>query len=297
MPATAPTSRPPTDLPPTSPSPTSLPPAALAFDVVAERFDERFGAWLSVAAQRRAVRSALAAAFPPGARVLEVGGGTGEDALWLARQGREVLLTDASPAMVRVASAKLAAEPRARAEVAPAEDLVHLADRLRAEGIEPFDGAFSNFAGLNCVPELAPVARGLARLVRPGGAALLVLFGPFPPGEVVVETLRGRFRSAFRRLARGEVPARLGGRDFVVRYHRPRDVDRAMGPWFRPVARRGIGVFVPPSAAEPWISGHPAFVRALEAMDRFASRPLALLGDHLLFHFERTHHPAPEAAE
>jgi ubiquinone/menaquinone biosynthesis C-methylase UbiE len=277
--------------------PPNLPPAALAFDAVAERFDERFGAWLSVAAQRRAVRSALAAAFPPGARVLEVGGGTGEDALRLARQGREVLLTDASPAMVRVASAKLAGEPRARAEVAPAEDLVHLADRLRSEGVVPFDGAFSNFAGLNCVPDLSPVARGLARLVRPGGAALLVLFGPLPPGEVVVETLRGRFRSAFRRLARGEVPARLGGRDFVVRYHRPREVDRAMAPWFRPVARRGIGVFVPPSAAEPWISRHPRLVDALEAMDRAVSRPLALLGDHILFHYQRTDRPAPEPAE
>ena len=300
--ATLPPSHPPamppsSDVLPADPPATSLPAAALAFDAVAERFDERFGAWLSVAAQRRAVRAALAAAFPAGARVLEVGGGTGEDALWLARQGYDVLLTDASPAMVRVAGAKLAGEPRARAEVSPAEELVHLAGRLRAQGVEPFDGAFSNFAGLNCVADLSPVARGLARLVRSGGAALLVLFGPFPPGEVVVETLRGRFRSAFRRLARGEVPARLGGRDFVVRYYRPAEVDRAMGPWFRPVARCGIGVFVPPSAAEPWISRHPAFVRTLEAMDRAASRPLALLGDHLLFHFERTGHPAPEAAE
>ncbi|HYH78609.1 MAG TPA: class I SAM-dependent methyltransferase [Longimicrobium sp.] len=277
--------------------PPTLPPAALAFDAVAERFDERFGAWLSVAAQRRAVRAALAAAFPPGARVLEVGGGTGEDALWLSRQGRRVLLTDASPAMVRVAAAKLAGEPAARAEVAPAEDLTALADRLMADDAEPFDGAFSNFAALNCVGDLRPVARGLARLVRPGGAALLVLFGPLPPGEVVVEMLHGRFGSAFRRLARGEVPARLGGRHFNVRYHRPGDVARAMAPWFRPVARRGIGVFVPPSAAEPWISRHPRLVKALEAMDRAVSRPLALLGDHVLFHFQRTDHASREAGE
>src|SRR6185503_14599440 len=88
-------------------STTSLPPAARAFDAVAERFDERYGAWLSVAAQRRAVRAELERAFPPGAHVIEVGGGTGEDARWLSERGRTVLLTDVSPTMVCIAEEKL----------------------------------------------------------------------------------------------------------------------------------------------------------------------------------------------
>ncbi|HEU0013882.1 MAG TPA: class I SAM-dependent methyltransferase [Longimicrobium sp.] len=259
----------------------SLNPAAAAFDAVAEKFDARFGEWRSVAAQRRAVRRALLRAFPPGARVLEMGGGTGEDAAWLASQGYRVLMTDVSPTMVRVAGEKLAGTG-VRVRQAPAEDLGRLAD----EGT--FDAAFTNFAGLNCVPDLSPVARGLARLVRPGGQAALVIFGPFPPGEVVVEALHGRFREGFRRLRRGDVPAKLGGREFVVRYHRPAEVDRVMAPWFRPVRRVGIGVFVPPSAAEPFISRFPRFVSALEALDRVVERPLALLGDHVLFQYERT---------
>jgi hypothetical protein len=73
-----------------------LSPAAHAFNAVAPKFDERFGGWLTVAAQRRAVRMQLVRAFVPGSRVLEIGGGTGEDALWLTAQGRDVLLTDAS---------------------------------------------------------------------------------------------------------------------------------------------------------------------------------------------------------
>ncbi|HEX2092270.1 MAG TPA: methyltransferase domain-containing protein [Longimicrobiaceae bacterium] len=273
--------------------PAALSPAARAFDAVADSFDRRFGEWRSVAAQRRAVRAELEAAFPRGARVLEIGGGTGEDALWLARRGRRVLLTDASPSMVRIAGEKLRGEPGSRAETVPAEGMEGLAERVAAEGEAPFDGAFSNFAALNCVPDLAPVARGLARLLRPGAPLLLVLFGPFPPGEVVVQLARGDARAAFRRLARGEVPARLGGREFTVRYHRPREVARDLAPWFRPVRRRGVGVFVPPSAAEPWISRHPRLLGALEALDRVVSRPLALLGDHLLYRFERTVVPAP----
>jgi SAM-dependent methyltransferase len=273
-----------------------LPPAAAAFDTVAPRFDERFGAWASVAAQRRAVRRRLLAAFAPGAHVLELGGGTGEDAAFLADHGRHVHMTDASPAMVEVACRKLAGRTApCGAEVRAAEEMEALAADLEAVGAPPFDGAFSNFAALNCVADLRPVARGLARLLRGDAPALLVLFGPLPPGEMVVEAVRGRPRAAFRRLARGDVDARLGGCAFTVRYHRPADVRRAFAPWFRLERMRGIGVFVPPSAAEPWISRFPRLVRALEAIDRVVEAPLARLGDHVLYHLVRTDAPAPSA--
>ncbi|MBX6365018.1 MAG: methyltransferase domain-containing protein [Gemmatimonadetes bacterium] len=273
----------------------TLPPAALAFDAIAGVFDERFGAWASVAAQRRAVRRELERAFPPGSALLEIGGGTGEDAAWLADRGRAVLLTDASPAMVEVAARKLArrASP-ASAEVVAAEALEDWAIERARRGAAPFDGAFSNFAALNCVADLRPVARGLARLLRPGAPALLVLFGTLPPGELLVELLRGRPRAALRRLSRGDVPARLGGREFTVRYHRRRDVARAFEPWFRLEAVRGIGVFVPPSAAEPWITAHPRLLGALEALDARAAGVLARFGDHVLYRLVRT--AAPVAA-
>jgi SAM-dependent methyltransferase len=258
--------------------------AAAAFDAVAERFDERFSPWLSVAAQRRAVRTALEQTFPSGANLIEIGGGTGEDALWLVERGRQVLLTDASPRMVRISSAKFADRVGARAETCAAEDLADLADRIKT----PFDGAFSNFAGLNCVSDLGPFASGLAKLLRPDAPALLVIFGRFCPGEWLVETLHRRPKNVFRRVATGDQRARLGGREFTVRYHQRRDLERVMAPWFRPAGRQGVGVFVPPSAAEPWISGHPRLLRTLETLDRGLAEPLAGLGDHILYRFVRT---------
>ena len=266
----------------------ALSPAIQAFDAVAARFDTRFGAWRSVAAQRREVRVQLARAFPRGARVLEVGGGTGEDARWLAARGREVLLTDGAPSMVRIAREKLRSQRGPEPRVVSAERLSSLADEREGAGEPPFDGAFSNFAALNCVESMDDVGAGLARLLRPGAPALLVLFGTLCPGELVVQLARGDARAATRRLARGPVPARLGGREFTVRYHAAEELRRALSPWFRLRRRVGIGVFVPPSAAEPWISRHPAVVRVLEAMDRLAARPLAPLGDHVLYWFERT---------
>ena len=274
--------------------PAPLSPAIQAFDAVAARFDTRFGAWRSVAAQRREVRALLDRAFPRGARVLEIGGGTGEDARWLAARGREVLLTDGAPSMVCIAREKLRSQRGPEPRVVSAERLDEFAADRAAEGAPLFDGAFSNFAALNCVDAMDTFGAGLARLLRPGAPALLVVFGTVCPGEMVMQLVRGDGRSAMRRLARGPVRARLGGRDFTVRYHTAAELRRALSPWFRLRRRVGIGVFVPPSAAEPWISEHPALVRVLETIDRVAAHALAPLGDHVLYWFERTTADAPQ---
>lgn len=253
-------------------------PAGAAFDAIAGGFDAAFDPWLSVAAQRASVRAELLAAFPPGARLLEIGGGTGTDAAWLVERGREVFLTDASPAMVTEARRKIGPN----AEALAAEDLAELARR----GMR-FDGVYSNFAALNCVANLAPVGRALAGLVRPGGKAVLVLFGCCCPGEIVTEAIRGRFGDMFRRFRRGAVPASLRGRRFTVRYHRRAAIERAMAPGFRLTDRKAVGLLVPPSAAEPWISRHPCLLAFAEAVDRRLARALAPFGDHVAYVFER----------
>jgi hypothetical protein len=192
--------------------------------------------------------------------------------------------------MVELAQTKL--KPLgARAEIAAGEEMEEFAARYFAAGGERFDGAFSNFAPLNCVADLGPVARGLGRLVKPGGSAMLVLFGTLCPGEMIAEMLRGRPHQVLRRYRRGGVPARLAGHKFEVVYHRRAELERAFAPEFALEQRRGIGVAVPPSAAEPWISDHTRLLAAMESFDRRFGGPLAMLGDHILYRFRRTHSP------
>ena len=265
----------------------ALRPAAIAFDSVASTFDSRFGAWESVAAQRRAVRSMLLSTFLPAGHILELGGGTGEDAAFLAERGYKVLLTDPSPTMVAHADAKL--KPLGgQAQVADGEDLEAFAASHLSSNGQLFDGAFSNFAPLNCIVDLNPVARGLARILKPGACAMLVLFGTFCPGEMITETLRGRPHLALRRCKRKEAPARLAGHAFNIMYHRGAAIQRAFSPWFVLEQRFGIGVTVPPSAAEPWITRHPRLLSAMERIDSSVSGPLAALGDHILYKLRRS---------
>ena len=273
----------------------ALPPAVRAFDLTADRFDQRFGEWRSVAAQRRAVRRYLLRAFPPGSRLLELAAGTGEDALFMLEQGYDVTLTDGSPRMVALARDKVqrAGFTKAHVDQAVLEELGAFAGRSAARNSARYDGAYSNFAAFNCVSDLSAVGAGLARLLRPGAACVLVVFGPCSIGEVVVELIRRKPSAAFRRFRAGPAPARLGGENFTVWYPSPREFARAFAPWFRLRHVRGIGVLVPPSAAEPWISRFPRVVSAMEAADRLLSAPLAYLGDHVLLHFQRTNDDPP----
>ncbi len=266
--------------------------AVRAFDALAPHFDERFSGWESVAAQRRAVRGVLLEAFPNEAQLIELGGGTGEDALFLAKRGRRVLVTDGAAAMVALAAEKARAAGLAGRVAAERVSLEDLDTWAASRQGTTFDGAFSNFASLNCVTDHASVAHGLARLLPKGRHALLVVFGPCCPGEILVLLSRGEAQSAFRRLARSPAPARVGGESFTVTYPSPRTLARSFAPWFRLRRTRGVGVFVPPSSAEPAVSRFPRLLGALERLDRLAARPLALLGDHLLLDFERTSAPA-----
>jgi SAM-dependent methyltransferase len=265
----------------------TLRPAALAFDAIATAFDPRFGAWRSVAAQRRAVRKALLRVFHKGGYIFELGGGTGEDAAFMAEHGYDVFLTDPSPAMAALAQSKLSGFD-ARAAVAAGEEMEDFAAHHLSAGGALFDGAFSNFAPLNCIVDLRPVAHGLAQLLKPGAPAMLVVFGTLCPGEILTEILHHRLNRAFRRCKRGELMARLGKCEFPIVYHRPAAIGRAFAPWFRLEKRIGIGVTVPPSGAEPWISEHQRLLRVMESIDRVLARPLALLGDHVLYQFRRT---------
>ena len=259
-------------------------PAAAAFDAVAGSYDLLFTETAVGRAQRKQVWASLLAAFPPGSRILELNCGTGEDARFLSRQGRSVVACDASAAMLEVA--RNHAEEGSRTKVqyldVANEDLIALA------GAAPFHGAFSNFSGLNCVADLAQVARDLARLVMAGGRVLLCLWGRVCVFEVLWYLAHGQPRKAARRLS-GKATAHLGGKTIPVFYPTAHEVRRRFSPWFRLHSQRAIGAFVPPSYVEESIRNRPKLLECLERLDSLCTAwPVVRnAGDHMLLEFTR----------
>lgn len=258
------------------------------FDLAAPGYDAEFTDSVSGRALRATVWYRLEGLFRPGERVLELGCGTGEDAVWLARRGVDVLATDASPAMLEVARRKAATAGVAeRVSFAPL-DLARIAVELPPPGV-PFDGALSDFGALNCLPERWTVAAALAGWLRPGALLATVVMGPVCPWEILWHLLNGRPRTAFRRLGRS-VTARLGdGPPIRVWYPSPERLRRELEPHFRRVRLAGVGVLVPPPYLEYLARRRPRLVERLEQFDRRHGHrfPAPWLADHHLSVFER----------
>ena len=244
--------------------------AVAYFDRLATLYD---AVWTNSPAgrlQRDAVWRHLDPLIRRGDRVLDIGCGTGEDALHLARLGAQVLALDVSPEMVRVARGK-----GVNARVLPIEGIHAFA--------VAFDLVLSNFGGFNCVRDLSTFRETLARLIRPKGYLALCLMGRFCFWESAHYAVRGQFKKVARRW-RGETLTSAGLRVF---YPSVKQVRKALSPAFNLVADVGIGVSVPPS----FVEGTPSpLLNTLAALDARidSSRIGRAVGDHRLFVFRRS---------
>src|SRR5206468_4442510 len=113
---------------------------------------------------RRASLARLLAAFPPGSRILEIGCGTGEEALALADRGVDVVALDVSEEMLRIARSKAVdrrLSDRVQFRWGHARDLRSMEGSLGTE----FDGGYASFS-LAYEPDLRPVGDGLHAVLR-----------------------------------------------------------------------------------------------------------------------------------
>jgi len=263
------------------------------FDALAERYDETFTFSRIGQAQRTATWEEFDRVFQPGQRILELNCGTGVDAIHLAARGVEVLACDSAPRLIEVARRAFQAERQVPLR-APCEFQVLRSEeigRLQEERApRQFDGAISNFAGLNCVEDLAPVARDLTQLLKPGSRVVLCLFGRFCVWEILWHSLHGHPAKAFRRLRSQPGVAHLSEEVTVqVRYPSVRSLTRTFAPHFRLERWKGVGVAVPPSYVEPLAQRFPRALNWASRADRWlGSCPgLKATADHVLLTFAR----------
>jgi ubiquinone/menaquinone biosynthesis C-methylase UbiE len=265
---------------------------AEAFDEAAQNYDALYQGNRVMAWMRQESLAALQEAFPPGSHLLEIGCGTGDEALTLARLGYSIVATDISPAMIETCRHKAEAQGSQGIDwrVVPAGQ----AGTLLA-GYEPaaFDGAYASFGALNCEPELEPVAATLARLLRSGARLVCSIMGRWCAWEIAWGLVHLRPRQAFRRLGQDWIGAGLaspgGTLSVPVRYYTPGAFARAFKPHFRVHLARALPVFLPPPYLDHLLERHPALLARLAGLERrWRDRfPFYLLGDHFLLVMER----------
>ncbi len=275
------------------PQPGSLPDPTLAlaraFDALAVNYDTAWTDSFLGRLQREHVRRELLVTFKSGDRVLELGCGTGVDAVFLAENGVEVHALDVSPEMVRTALHRIEQKGLAH-RIACELRAVEQLSGMKEKG--PFDGVFSNFGALNCVRDLRAAASDLARLLCPGGRLVLCFMGRFCAWETAWYLFHARPDKAFRRLRAGEdgLDSSLGLASRIrVYYPSIRALVEAFREVFDLVSFRSIGVLIPPSYMEAWAGARRGIFRRLASLDeRVGHWPvLRGAGDHRLVTFVR----------
>jgi SAM-dependent methyltransferase len=255
---------------------------AAAFDGLAQRYDAQFTATALGSVLRQMSWRRFESAFAGRESLLDIGCGTGEDAIHLAKLGHRVVATDASLQMVRMASRKAdraGCARHIRFLWAPMERLgVELAG-------EKFDGVYSNFGAINCAPDLVTLSRELAPLLRPGAPLAWVLMGRYVPWEWAWYLAHGDAGTAFRRLRRGGV----AWRGLQVSYPTPASLARALQPHFTPRVATPLGLVLPGSYAAPLFERTPRLLAALARAEQVLQRLRAgsAFADHYCFEATR----------
>jgi SAM-dependent methyltransferase len=240
-----------------------------AFDKIALNYDRLWSTKAAGLAQRITVWRWTDLLFSSGESVLDLGCGTGIDALHLQAAGVSAYGIDSSTKMIEIARRR-----GVQGECLAIERLEELDGR--------FDGVLSNFGALNCVSSLPTVAATLGRIVRRHGRLALCFLSRFCLWETVYFLLTGEPSKAFRRL-RGQAGSSIGAQVF---YPTDRTIVAAFQPDFRLVKSCGVGLAVPPSyvtAITDWE------IEKLSALDRcLAHWPiLRSVSDHRLYIFEK----------
>lgn len=226
----------------------------------------------------------LLSTFKLGDRLLEIGGGTGEEAVRLAERGIRVLVTDISPSQIALARLRIRAgrlEEMLEARVLGIDDIRSLA---REGGEATFDGAFSSFGALNCAVDIGRLPSDLHALVRPQGRVVCSVMNRTCAWEMLTGLATLRPGRAFRRLGERKAAIEgIPGASFNVRYYLSDEIAAIFRPMFE-VERMSDHPLLPPPYLDRIFRRLP---RYLEWASRRDDGLLRGLGDHIFFCMRR----------
>ena len=252
-----------------------------AFDSVAADYDGPRGNNTLIQQMRTEMWKQLDSTFGAGSRLIDIGCGTGLDAIRMAQLGHRVTATDWSPQMVGRTR-----DRAARENVTEHVDAVAVGgqDFERLPGNAQYDGAYSNLGPLNCVPNLDVLARECARLLKPGGQLVFTVIGRVCPWEIGHYARLRRWARVRIRFARQFVAVNMNNHTIWTRYYLPREFYTAFQQHFTLEHYRGLCTFAPPPYLTWMHDKHPRLHDWLWRLDRrTAGWPvLRSMGDHFL---------------
>lgn len=256
-----------------------------AFDTIAKGYDSSFTHSIIGKAQRQIVWSYLEKILPvdKNLNILELSCGTGEDALWFAKQRHKVLATDISDEMLTITRKKIE-----NAGLASHIETLKLdINKIEHLGVkEKFDLVFSNFGGMNCISpiEMRQIRAELSRLLNVNGRLIMIIMPRYCLWETSYFLTKLKLKKAFRRYNNDGTIAKLNGIEFRTFYYTPNQMKKIFGKYFDVINIKPVGFFIPPSYLENFFIPKVKTFNLLKKMEKIFSNKRVLGGfsDHYL---------------
>jgi len=263
-----------------------------AFSLQSANYDEYDKSNPTLTWMREQVRNHALSFLKPGDKILELNSGTGLDAVFFAEKGFDVHCTDLSDRMIEQIKLKVE-KINLPGKITFQQCSYTELDNIRNK---KFDFIFSNFGGLNCIPDLSDVTKFFPALVNKNARVCLVILPPVCPWELI-QIFRGKFSFAFRRFGKNGALANVEGIQFRTYYFNKSNVMNALGKEFRFLNSKGLGIFTPGPQMEKIPKKFPGLVRLFNRFDEIISGifPFNRLGDHIIVTAEYSGNKSPHS--
>lgn len=252
------------------------------FDFAAAGYDTEFTHSAIGKRQRQMVYDFLESRLGLWNEILEINCGTGEDALWFANKGKQIIATDISSEMIKTAQAKADACHVKNIEFKTLD--INEIDTL--DSSKKYDLIFSNFGGLNCLggeelPDFLKSARD--KLLSDNGSIIMVVMSKGSIWESLFYLRKLNFKKAFRRNTNKALLVNVNGQNVPTYYYNP-SFFKKVKESFSVEAIQNIAFFLPPSYLEPIFAKRPGLLNFLFRLERKFCKLSFLAGfaDHYL---------------
>jgi len=256
-----------------------------SFDNAAKNYDKTFTNSVIGIAQRKLVYHHFSKILEKKLQktILEINCGTGEDAVWLAKQYFQVTATDISKKMIEVARSKNKFNNLSF-------DVLDCNKISQKYAPNSFDLIFSNFGGLNCLTpnELQVFFENASQILTSKAELVLVIMPKNPLWEQLYFSLKGKLSESFRR-KKEFIIVNVDGREVATHYYNPIDIEQFASSKFTITAKYPIGFFIPPSYLEPFFNSKPRLFSILNYLEKKITTFsfLSKYADHYIIHLEK----------